>query len=352
MADVVPRGRTLLLLGLLLAGGLAALPGAHAIEGYDGPGMTGFVPRGDDGADARNLSRGENLTTITITRIPEGVCRLDIEEGLGTHLVWPAPVPPRDVETEPYTHDTANATGHANNTTDQLREDATTDTTYDPRVAKLYAELGTEDTPWRITAHWFRDLKGNCAVETDEDGTTWHDPWGRPFSEIKARTHETVYKIPQGGNATVKATIGNLGTIPTRIGLDTDTLDAGWRVDFHEPVDNITLGPNETREIAMEVHVPPGERRAMRPFAVWWTVHETGEHDRFGVPVEVVAAARPPPRDWVTNGSALEEVARDQAAAAPDPTADDVEESPVPPLFSTLVVAALAVAAARRRREG
>ncbi len=207
---------------VLLVFGLLLAPMAQAVD-YEGPGQEGRVPVGAGPLLAENAPMaGEGVTHLPLVGVPAEVCRIVLDENgtyAGAQGIWS----PGD------------------------------------ETAYVAAEPGALEAPFKVAAHWERDLNDNCTVEVTPDQTFWHDPRGRPFIEPRFVDRYIQYDVDAGSWVKVEAEIHNNGTLPETINADLEHLRDRWELRNASSVVGVKVEPLQTVRFSFEVHIPADE---------------------------------------------------------------------------------------------
>lgn len=275
------------------------LPTVTATVAYSGPGTAGKVPIGDGGVSARNnTTSGEDVTHIVVTGIPHDVCRLGLAPDLGSHLVW-----------------------------------SENDTT-----ARVWADAGRSNVPFRFQSHWRLDLNGACTVEVTEDGVVYHDPAGRPFVALAATTGAKRHEVVANSLERFNITVYNNGTLDDILNPVIKKAPTDWDVRWRHDVRRTPIEAGGTVVFPLEMQVPH-QARGFASVTIEFTAIESRETLRSIVMLDVLPPPAPP-----------EQEVEEEAPAGPvgPPPGEYIWETVPAP--GAIVVVLLALTAARVAR--
>lgn len=279
-----------------------AAPVAEASVPYRGPGHEGTVPLGDGGIGLLlPAEAGDNRTFVGLSGFPTDTCRIVLDENgtyAGTHLDW---------------------TGEGGE-------------------ARVWADAGVVDAPYRVVAHWIRDLKDACTAEVTPEGTIWHDPRGRPFRELHTNASRMFLAGEVGQTLRVAVTVTNNGTLASDVTAALPLRQEGWSVAGGSAALDVQVAPLEAREFHFDVAIPRSQKPVTNVVFV-----ELSDRHGWEEKVTVFLDLRPARAVQPDEPSETDE----SSAELPEwrPVA---KESPAPHFVPFLLVALVAYAARRR----
>jgi len=285
---------------------LLVVPGAAGLA-YAGPGQTGTVRLGDDGALASlgldlPAPLADNLSEVRLDGLPADACRLVLDQNgtyAATHALW----------------------------------------TPGLATARVYAAAGTTNAAFRVHALWHTDLNGHCTAEETEDGILWHDPRGRAYVEMVVLDRRPVVDGARNSTIDVTLRIHNNGTVPDNVTGRLARLPDGWSGASSGATTAVPVAPLATVGFPFRLHIPDGPQSRLAIVRVAFSATDWNAE----VPVFVQF-------DEATPAPAASKGAKAPGTpdAAPPPAWTPSAEAPAPPFL--LGVLALGLIARRARR--